>query len=148
MLASTKNSKQRMASARIHQLFYKRFKFHQHPYLMQVAKVGAIPLLHEIANVWVDELATTTRHKFRGEYWGTYILIAVVHFVTERHHKVLCWKYVIGRIGGDSDEWDAEHRWRVWTDLSGGASGSGGSVSSLVVGDDRHRSSYQTENPR
>ena len=83
-----------------------------------------------------DEPAATAHHKFRGEYGDTYILIALVHFVIERHHKVLLWKLSMSLAGSamTGDEWDAEHRAGVWTDLGGGGSGSGGSVSSLVVG--------------
>lgn len=118
-------------------LLGRRFGSRRRPYPTHVAKVGAIPLLREMARVWADELGATARHKFRGERGDTYMLFGFVHFVVERHREALLWTYVVGKIGGDADEWGAEHRQRVWTDLGGDGGGSGSSVGGSVVGGGR-----------
>ena len=70
--------------------------------------------------MWADEFATTARHKFRGERGDAYMMFGFVHFVVERHREALLWTYVVGKIGGERDEWGAEQRRRVWTELGGG----------------------------
>jgi len=111
-------------------LLCKRFGFRTRPYPTHVAKVGALPLMQEMVRVWADEFATTARHKFRGERGDAYMMFGFVHFVVERHREALLWTYVVGKIGGDRDEWGTEQRRRVWTDLGVG----GGTVDGSVVG--------------
>jgi len=109
-------------------LLSKRFGFRKRPYPTHVAKVGALPLMQEMVRVWSDEFATTARHKFRGERGDAYMMTGFVHFVVERHREAMLWTYVVGRIGGDRDEWGTEQRRRVWTELGGGSGTVGGSV--------------------
>ena len=109
-------------------LLSKRFGFRRRPYPTHVAKVGAIPLMREMLRVWADEFAATARHKFRGERGDAYMMFGFVHFVVERHREALLWTYVVGKIGGDRDEWGAKQRRRVWTELGGSANTVGDSV--------------------
>lgn len=111
-------------------LLSKRFGFRTRPYPTHVAKVGALPLMQEMVRVWSDEFAATARHKFRGERGDAYMMFGFVHFVVERHREALLWTYIVGRIGGDRDEWGPEQWRRVWTVLGGG----GNTVNDPVVG--------------
>ena len=86
--------------------------------------------MQEMVRVWSDEFATTARHKFRGERGDAYMMFGFVHFVVERHREALLWTYVVGRIGGDRDEWGTEQLRRVWAEVGG----SGDAVDDSVVG--------------
>jgi hypothetical protein len=97
-----------------------RFGFRRRPYATHVAKVAARPLLHEMARaLWPAELARTAAHRFRGARGDVYMMFAFVHFVVERHREALLWAFVVGRIGGDDDEWRDAHRRSAWAELGG-----------------------------
>ena len=112
-------------------LLSKRFGFRRRPYPTHVAKVGALPLMQEMVRMWSDEFATTARHKFRGERGDAYMMFGFVHFVVERHREALLWTYIVGKLGGDKDEWGMEQQRRVWAEVGGGGDGT---VDDSVVG--------------
>lgn len=84
-----------------------------------------MPLLQEAAHIWEDEFRMTAEHKFRGmrdPYTGAgdaYMSFLLTHLVVERWREALLWSWVIGRIGGDDDQWSMEQQMMAWEELGG-----------------------------
>ncbi|KAG8904339.1 hypothetical protein FRB99_001885 [Tulasnella sp. 403] len=102
-----------------------RFGVRKRPYLAHIAKTLSKSFLREIWAIWGEELATTSSHPFRSlthidpDSSTTFL---VTHYVVERWREILLWSFFVASVGGDNDEWTAEHTTRAWS-LLGGAPG-------------------------
>lgn len=96
-----------------------RFGTRSRPYLTHVAKALSVPFLAELQTIWSSALARTASHAFRS-YVKTDpdVSTTLLHtqYVVERWREALLWSWVVGRIGGDGDDWDVG---RAWTELGG-----------------------------
>ncbi|KAF8588238.1 hypothetical protein K439DRAFT_1613668 [Ramaria rubella] len=106
-------------------LLSERFGSRPRPYPIHAAKSFSMPLLDEVAHIWEDELRATAAHKFRGMKdpetgaGDAYMSFLLTHMVVERWREALLWSWVVGRIGGDEDEWGAKEQALAWEELGG-----------------------------
>ena len=102
-----------------------RFGTRGRPYPIHAAKSFSMPLLQEAARIWEDEFSATAEHKFRGMKepetgsGDAHMTFLLTHFVVERWREALLWSWVVGRIGGDEDQWGLEQKQVAWEELGG-----------------------------
>jgi Stealth protein CR3, conserved region 3 len=102
-----------------------RFGLRPRPYPIHAAKSSSMPLLQEAAHIWEDEFRMTAEHKFRGMRdsetgaGDAYMSFLLTHLVVERWREALLWSWVVGRIGGDDDQWGVEQQMTAWKELGG-----------------------------
>lgn len=46
-----------------------------------------------------------------------YVTYTFVNFVIERSREALLWSWIVAKIGGENDEWNAEHTHRAWSEI-------------------------------
>ncbi|KAI0700068.1 hypothetical protein BC835DRAFT_478460 [Cytidiella melzeri] len=119
-------------------LLSNRFGSRPRPYVSHEAKSSSISLLHEISQIWPEELATAATHPFRETKSGAADLNTMflqVHFVVERWREALLWTWIVGKHGGLDDQWGEEETANAWRELGGEA----GRKEMLAVRADRRR---------
>ncbi|QRW00561.1 exopolysaccharide phosphotransferase [Ceratobasidium sp. AG-Ba] len=102
-----------------------RFGSRHRPYVIHEAKAFRRSILTEISLIWAQELAATSSHPFRTDpqLRDAHIGFVAAHFIVERWREGLLWSWVVARLGGANDEWDAITSERAWMELGGGRNG-------------------------
>ncbi|KAG9032353.1 hypothetical protein FRB95_001535 [Tulasnella sp. JGI-2019a] len=111
------------------ELLDRRFGTRSRPYLTHTAKALSKPMLEEIASIWSDELGRTAAHQFRAAHGrrdeevedDVSTTFLMTHYVIERWREALLWSFIVGRLGGDEDEWGEVQESRAWEELGGGS---------------------------
>lgn len=98
-----------------------RFGLRKRPYVAHEAKALKRTLISEISLIWSTELAATASHPFRTDprLRDAHIGFMAAHFVVERWREGLLWSWVVARLGGREDEWDATTSAQAWQELGG-----------------------------
>ncbi|KAG8879231.1 hypothetical protein FRB97_001850 [Tulasnella sp. 331] len=111
---------------------YQRFGSRSRPYLTHTAKTLSQRILGEIASIWSEELGRTAKHQFRAVHrrddnveYDVSTTYLMTHYTVERWREALLWSFIVGRIGGDDDEWGQEQTNRVSQELGTKLDGDG-----------------------
>jgi hypothetical protein len=99
----------------------KRFGSRSRPYLSHHAKSLSHSLLNEVSHTFSGSLYSTSLKKFRGtpQSLEVYTVFLLTHFVVERWREALLWSWVVGKIGGELNEWSDEEARAAWKDVGG-----------------------------
>ncbi|CCO28096.1 3-O-alpha-D-mannopyranosyl-alpha-D-mannopyranose xylosylphosphotransferase OS=Cryptococcus gattii serotype B (strain WM276 / ATCC MYA-4071) GN=XPT1 PE=3 SV=1 [Rhizoctonia solani AG-1 IB] len=98
-----------------------RFGLRKRPYVIHEAKALKRSLINEISLIWSAELAETASHPFRTDplLRDAHMGFMSAHFVVERWREGLLWSWIIAKLGGKGDEWDAVTSVQAWRELGG-----------------------------
>ncbi|CAE6520913.1 unnamed protein product [Rhizoctonia solani] len=98
-----------------------RFGLRKRPYVIHEAKASKRSLLSEISLMWSTEMAETSVHPFRTDplLRDAHMGFMAAHFVVERWREGLLWSWIVARLGGQDDEWDAMTSMQAWRELGG-----------------------------
>lgn len=103
-----------------------RFGWRARPYTQHVPKALSRSLLHEVSEMWPQEMARTAAHKFRGMGSGdgqgeadAYGVFLALHLGVERWREALLWSFIVARIGSDGDAWGELECTRAWGAVGG-----------------------------
>ena len=101
-----------------------RFGERGRPYPKHAPKPFPIAMLEESVRMWAPEMRTTLSHKFRGMrdstgQWDAYITFLTSHLIIERSREALLWSWIVGRVGGNKDEWGPLEKTQAWRELGG-----------------------------
>jgi hypothetical protein len=98
-----------------------RFGLRKRPYVTHEAKALKRSLIAEISLIWSAELTATSSHPFRTDprLRDAHMGFMAAHFVVERWREGLLWSWVVARLGGRNDEWDATTSAQAWLELGG-----------------------------
>ncbi|KAG9092209.1 hypothetical protein FRC06_000197 [Ceratobasidium sp. 370] len=98
-----------------------RFGSRRRPYVIHEAKAFKRSLIAELSLIWSSELAATSSHPFRTDplLRDAHMGFIAAHFVVERWREGLLWSWIVARLGGANDEWDAVTSERAWLELGG-----------------------------
>lgn len=86
-----------------------RFGDRKRPYLTHLPKAFSVPMLSEVKQVWAEDIQETREQKFpnifghKGSFNNQF---AMSHYTVERWREGLLFSWIVGKIGGDHDEWD------------------------------------------
>jgi len=119
-----------------------RFGSRHRPYTLHEAKSASLPLLHEISQIWRDEITRTSHRPFRETIGGDghfHMFFFLAHYVVERWREGLLWSFIVGRIGGLDDSWGPREASLAWVEIGG----SPGEATALVQ--PKPRSSLENE---
>ncbi|KIJ52434.1 hypothetical protein M422DRAFT_222969 [Sphaerobolus stellatus SS14] len=105
-------------------LLSERFGARGRPYPKHAAKPFPMAMLEESARMWTPEFRQTLSHKFRGlrdssGQWDAYITFLTSHLIVERSRESLLWSWIVGRIGGDDNDWGFAEKILAWKELGG-----------------------------
>ncbi|KAJ1309903.1 hypothetical protein OPQ81_006664 [Rhizoctonia solani] len=102
-------------------LLSNRFGVRKRPYVVHEAKALKRSLISEISLIWSAELSETSSHPFRTDplLRDAHMGFMAAHFVVERWREGLLWSWIVARLGGNDDEWDAVTSMQAWRELGG-----------------------------
>ncbi|KAF8710456.1 N-acetylglucosamine-1-phosphate transferase alpha and beta subunits, partial [Rhizoctonia solani] len=98
-----------------------RFGLRKRPYVIHEAKALKRSLINEISLIWSAELAETSSHPFRTDplLRDAHMGFMSAHFIVERWREGLLWSWIVARLGGKEDEWNARTSMQAWRELGG-----------------------------
>ncbi|KAG8731846.1 hypothetical protein FRC11_001963, partial [Ceratobasidium sp. 423] len=98
-----------------------RFGLRKRPYVVHEAKAFKRSLISEISLIWSAGVAETSIHPFRTDplLRDVHTGFMAAHFVVERWREGLLWSWIVARLGGNDDEWDAMTSMQAWRELGG-----------------------------
>ncbi|KAF8758668.1 N-acetylglucosamine-1-phosphate transferase alpha and beta subunits [Rhizoctonia solani] len=96
-----------------------RFGLRKRPYVIHEAKALKRSLINEISLIWSAELAETSSHPFRTDplLRDAHMGFMSAHFIVERWREGLLWSWIVARLGGKEDEWNARTSMQAWREL-------------------------------
>lgn len=68
-----------------------------------------MPILSELKEIWSLEIGETLQQRFPKVYnhEGSFnTQFTMTHYIVERWREGLLFSWIVGKIGGDDDEWD------------------------------------------
>jgi hypothetical protein len=86
-------------------LLSKQFGPRHRAYLAHIPHVLSTPMLQEIEDIWPEEFAATSSHRFRGEGQGMDIQVSffMAHYVLERLRETQLTSYWLHRLDANQD---------------------------------------------
>lgn len=119
-------------------LLSKQFGPRHRAYLAHIPHVLSAPMLQEIQDIWPEEFAATSSHRFRGEGQAMDIQVSffMAHYILERLRETQLSSYWLYRLDANQDgvlDWSERsqliQRIELWNNKSGENDGNGNTPS-------------------